>query len=189
VTAPWQVSNINVWRASNGEEIHGYLWQSVRLLAYDTGTLEGTRFEYPKAQVAHTHVFKVCKPSWWLSPQSRDDCAHAAGHGFFYYFLEIGRAVSACWSDEIVLHTPGPEEDRDSDMRMSGLSAADMLKWRWLCATGVYHASGNTLSLEILEQLVNIESNAEEFLCKRANIWSENDRSTARIYALPPAGT
>ena len=52
-------------------------------------------------------------------------------------------------SDLIVLHTPGPEEDQDTYTRMAGLSAADLLKWRWLCATGVYHASGNTLSPEV----------------------------------------
>ena len=146
------------------------------MLAYDTGTLDGERIPYPPAKMGQDHVFRVCKPSWWLSPQSRDDCSHAAGHGFFYYFLDIGRAVSACWSDDIVLHTPGPDEDRDDYTRMAGLSAGDMLKWRWLCATGVYHAAGNTLSLEILDKLVSIGSSAEEYLCKRANVWGENDR-------------
>ena len=87
------VANINVWRASNGEEIHGYLWQSVRLLAYDTGTLQGVRREFPEDAVGQNHVFKVCKPSWWLAPQSRDDCSHAAGHGYFYYYLDVGRAI------------------------------------------------------------------------------------------------
>ena len=132
------MNNINVWRASNGEEIHGYLWQSMRLLAYDTGelrkvanvgsslvwphvlqthctqrhlsvtgTLDGHRTDWPNTQIGIGHVLKVCKPSWWLSPQSRDDCSHAAGHGYFYYFLDIGRAVTACWSDQLVLHTPG----------------------------------------------------------------------------------
>ena len=43
--------------------------------------------------------------------------------------------------------------DRDADTRHGGLSAGDLLKWRWLCSTGVYHASGNTLSLEILDRI------------------------------------
>jgi hypothetical protein len=74
------VKNINLYKASNGEEIHGFLWQSLRLLAYDTGTLEGTRDRDPshKAAVDHAHV--VCEPMWYLSPQSMNDCAHAAGH-------------------------------------------------------------------------------------------------------------
>ena len=73
--------DINNWRASNGEEIHGYLWQSTRLLAYTTGTMQGER--KPPDQIddetGANHVFEVCAPSWWLAPQSRDDCAHAAG--------------------------------------------------------------------------------------------------------------
>ena len=76
------MKNINIWRASNGEEIHGFLWQSVRLLAYDTGTLEGQRIAYPPDNVGILHTLKVCQPSWWLAPQSRDDCSHAAGHGY-----------------------------------------------------------------------------------------------------------
>ena len=147
------VENINVWKASNGEEIHGFLWQSLRLLAYDTGTLQGTRTDEPEFDTAVLHAFKVCKPSWWLSPQSKDDCSHAAGHGFFYYYMDIGRAISACWDDRIVLHTPGQEYSWDQDPRMSGLGADTLLMWRWLCATGVYHAASNTLSNEVLYEV------------------------------------
>ena len=74
------VEKINLFKASNGEEIHGYLWQSLRLLAYDTGTLEGTRNPSPEHATATTHAHEVCEPMWWLSPQSMNDCAHAAGH-------------------------------------------------------------------------------------------------------------
>ena len=91
---------------TNGEEMHGYLWQSLRLLAYDTGTLDGRRAAEPTPSVAETHAMVVCAPAWWLAPQTRDDCAHAAGHGFFYYHLDIGKAVESCWTDQIVDHTP-----------------------------------------------------------------------------------
>ena len=74
------LNNINVFKASNGEEIHGFLWQSLRLHAYDTGTLEGTRIVNPPHKVAVDHAHKVCEPTWWVSPQSMNDCAHAAGH-------------------------------------------------------------------------------------------------------------
>lgn len=47
---------------------------------------------------------------------------------------------------------PPPTTDHDADTRIGGLSAKDLLKWRWLCSTGVYHAAGNTLSLEILQE-------------------------------------
>ena len=74
------VDNINLYKASNGEEIHGYLWQSLRLLAYDTGTLQGNRISVPKHKTAVDHAHEVCEPMWWLSPQSMNDCAHASGH-------------------------------------------------------------------------------------------------------------
>ena len=51
--------------ASNGEEIHS-LWQSLRLLAYDTGTLQGTRTDEPEFDTAVLHAFKYAA-SWWLS--------------------------------------------------------------------------------------------------------------------------
>ena len=168
------VNNIHVWKASNGEEMHGYLWQSLRLLAYDTGTLEGNRKAWVDDRTGQLHAMKVCKPAWWLSPQTRDDCSHAAGHGFFYYYLDIGRAVSACWTDLIVDFTPGDWADSDMDTRLSGLNAQDLLKWRWLCATGVYHAAGNTLSVEILQKLNDVGSGAEEYLCKRSNLWGDD---------------
>jgi hypothetical protein len=74
------VENINLFKASNGEEIHGFLWQSLRLLAYDTGTLQGTRIANPPHKVAVDHAHTVCEPMWYLAPQSMNDCAHAAGH-------------------------------------------------------------------------------------------------------------
>ena len=58
---------------------------------------------------------------------------------------------------------PGIEFDLDGDTRLAGLNAADLLKWRWLCATGVYHAAGNTLSLELLRDISNIGSSVEEY--------------------------
>ena len=74
------VANINLYKASNGEEIHGYLWQSLRLLAYDDGTLEGVPIPTPPRKKAIEHAHETCEPMWWLSPQSMNDCAHAAGH-------------------------------------------------------------------------------------------------------------
>ena len=100
-----------------------------------------------------------------------------------YYFLDIGRAIKSCWTDQIVLHTPGPEEDTDFYKRMAGLSAKDLLKWRWLCATGVYHAAGNTLSVAIMKEIVSVGQGAEEFLCKHANVWGATDRYFDRCAA------
>ena len=177
------VENIHKWKASNGEEMHGYLWQSVRLLAHGSGGLNSPRRDEVDDASAINHVMRVCEPAWFLAPQTRDDCAHAAGHGYFYYFLDIGRAVLACWTDQIVDHTPGIEYDQDTDPRQQGLNAQDMLKWRWLCATGAYHAAANTLSLEVLRELVRIDSTVEDYLCKRSNLWGEDARYFDRCAA------
>lgn len=65
---------------------------------------------------------------------------------------------------------PGQDMDLDFDLRSAGLNPQDLLKWRWLCATGVYHAAGNTLSVEVLNELGKRNEGAEEFLCKRSNV-------------------
>ena len=180
-----QVASINTFKTTNGEEMHGYLWQSVRLLAYDNGMLSGTRKDLNDidADTGELHVMRVCQSSWDLAPQTRDDCSHAAGHGFFYYYMDVGRAVSSCWTSKLVHYAPGIEYDQDVDTRTNGLNAKDLLKWRWLCATGVYHAAGNTLSVEILAELAKQGTTAEAFLCKRSNVWGDNDRYFDRCAA------
>ena len=107
-------------------------------------------------------MLRVCEPAWHLSPQTRDDCAHATGHGLFYYFLDIGRALLGCWTDQIVAHTPSAELDWDTDPSTNGLTALDLGMFRWLCATGVYHAAGNTLSIPIMSALAEKGSDAED---------------------------
>ena len=136
------VADIHNWKATNGEEMHGYLWQSLRLLAYDTGTLDGTRQAVVSDDIATEHAMRVCAPAWWLAPQTRDDCAHAAGHGFFYYHLDIGKAVQSCWTDKVADHTPPlsipPRADVACLPCMAGsrshpvrLNACPPARWRW----------------------------------------------------------
>ena len=177
------IANINLYKASNGEEIHGFLWQSLRLHAYDTGTLEGNRIANPPHRVAVDYAHKVCEPTWWVSPQSMNDCAHAAGHGYFYYFLDIGRAILACTDPNLQDHAPGPQYSWDGDTRMSGLDGTNLLMWRWLCATGVYHAAANTVSVEIMRKIGESGKSVEEYLCQRQNVWSEKDRYFDRCAA------
>lgn len=156
--------------------MHGYLWQSLHLLAYDTQTLSGRRKELVDDKTALDRMLRVCEPAWYLSPQTRDDCAHAAGHGLFYYYLDIGRALLSCWTDQIIKHAPGHDLNWDDDPHTNGMSATDLTMWRWLCATGVYHAAGNTMSTRIFQHLVNAESTAEEFLCKYSNLFGKSAR-------------
>ena len=68
-------------------------------------------------------------------------------------------------------------------MRLSGLDGANLLMWRWLCATGVYHAAANTLSLEIMHEISRRHQSVEEFLCKHQNVWGLNDRYFDRCAA------
>jgi len=52
----------------------------------------------------------------------------------------------------------------------------NLLMWRWLCSTGVYHAAANTLSLEITREIVYTGGQTvEEFLCKHQHVWGEDD--------------
>lgn len=76
-----------------------------------------------------------------------------------------------------------PDQDRDSDLRSAGLNPKDMLKWRWLCATGVYHAAGNTLSVEAFRDIAASGTTAEEYLCKRSNVWGEGGSLLFRTLA------
>ena len=55
--------------------------------------------------------------------------------------------------------------------------------WRWLCATGVYHAAANTLSVEIMHAIGSKGETAEEYLCKHQNVWGENERYFDRCAA------
>jgi len=55
--------------------------------------------------------------------------------------------------------------------------------WRWLCATGVYHAAANTLSVEGLYQIGHEGSSVEEYLCQHQHVWSENARYFDRCAA------
>lgn len=85
------VRNINVFRATNGEEIHGFAWQSLRLLAYDDDEWlhhfqydKMIKGDYPRFKldwIAPKHAMRLCFQMWAYSPQSRDDCAHGVGHG------------------------------------------------------------------------------------------------------------
>ena len=53
--------------------------------------------------------------------------------------------------------------DNDGDTRVGGMNAQDLLKWRWLCSTGVYHAAGNTLSVEVTHTHTSLSDIDEVF--------------------------
>jgi len=169
------VNNIFKFRATNGEEIHGFAWQSLRLIAYDkTDYLHKLQYEKmsrgematrPDPSLGPKHALRVCGPTWGLSEQTRDDCSHGVGHGLFYFYFDIGKGVhDGCWTDMLVHKTP------------NWMSAQDALRWRWLCTSGVYHAAGNTLTNGGLKLAADAGQTAEQFLCKRhSDDWGDND--------------
>eukprot|EP00966_Prymnesium_polylepis_P155920 3602761-Prymnesium_polylepis.1 len=78
------VAKINQFRASNGEEMHGFAWQSTRLLALDANGVRRTDVDFSQGDgftAAPKHLRSICDTTWGLSTQSRDDCWHGAGHG------------------------------------------------------------------------------------------------------------
>ena len=42
--------------------------------------------------------------------------------------------------------------------------------WRWLCATGVYHAAANTVTVENLYEIGRVGGTVEEYLCQHQNV-------------------
>lgn len=174
------VKHINTFRATNGEEIHGFAWQSLRLLAYDDvdwlhpgqydAMVTGKVAKFTHDWLAPKHALRICGPSFGLAFQSRDDCAHGVGHGMFYYYWHIGLAQKACWSDELTNVVPQ-------------LFAIDALRWRWLCSSGIYHSAGNTLSIAGFKQAEREGRSGQDFLCKRQPEWGDYDPHFERCVA------
>ena len=160
-TAPLTVLQLIVkWRVTDGEEIHGYLWHSATLLG-QTAAAAGTA---TPAEI-EAHVLALCQTTWApdeeRSTQTRWDCSHGAGHAYFGYWQDVGRALTSCWSDAIVQRAP------------PWLEPKALLMWRWLCATGVYHHAGASLTLQTLQAVAADASpsregrTAHELLCMR----------------------
>jgi len=167
------VKDIHFWRASNGEEIHGFTWQINRLhaLGYpgdgpgayrrmDAGELSDSA-NIPDGSGEDLAV-RICHQTWWMAQQSIDDCSHAIGHSFFYHYMDIGRAAEACWTDKAAIDVP------------PWVGSKELLRWRWICATGVYHSAVNTLSLEALYVLQDAGILVEDLICKRTNRETED---------------
>ena len=57
--------------------------------------------------------------------------------------MDIGKAVLACTDPTLANYAPVIEYSQDSDTKSAGLDGVNLLMWRWLCTTGVYHAAAN----------------------------------------------
>ena len=85
------LSRIAEYRITNGEILHGFVWQSLILL----------KKEQPWADPAEW-VYRACGPVWKFDGPpggegvNRGVCGHAAGHGFYYYYGDLRDALPAC---------------------------------------------------------------------------------------------
>ena len=70
-----------------------------------------------------------------------NDCAHAAGHGYFYYFFDIGRSVLACTDPTLASHAPGPEFSWDADAKSAGLDGINYMSEPCLRHTRLSHGA------------------------------------------------
>lgn len=55
--------------------------------------------------------------------------------GYFYYYLDIGRAVLACTDPDIVNHSPDSYFSMDFDTKSTGMDGINLLMWRWLVSS------------------------------------------------------
>ena len=67
-----------------------------------------------------------------------------------------------------VTPSAGPEQGWDADPKTYGWDGLNAMMWRWLCATGVYHAAANTLTVEQMYKKVFGVQGVQ--LCKRADL-------------------
>ena len=78
--------------------------------------------------------------------------------------MDNGRASKACWNERILRTAP------------DWLSAKELLKSRWLCASGIYHSAGNTLSIAGFKAVTEVGLTVQEFMCKEHRAtWGDDD--------------
>lgn len=92
---------ISKYRGSYGNTgilnvVHSFVWEGCRQLALSASSEHKMNQKRPVAPLSEAvvteHVLRTCRSTWDLRDQSRHDCAHAAGHGFFEYFHSIQAA-------------------------------------------------------------------------------------------------
>ena len=134
------IRSIARYRLTNGEIMHGFMWQSLALQAkHRTG---GDPSEW---------VADVCWPTMDYDNDgtNRGTCGHGAGHGFFYYSL-------IRWPFEPA--KPGSAVSQALSHALPFCSAGALQKYgaEWIngCQGGVYHSAFNSLSAAELRELV-----------------------------------
>ena len=114
------------YRLTNGEVMHGFVWQSLALLAERAPPRDPSEW-----------VFTACDPTWrWQNEgTNRGTCAHGAGHGLFYYY----RRGDCGWSCAVRAALPACSRGP-----LGGWAAEG--NWAELCEGGVFHSAFNSLT-------------------------------------------
>lgn len=69
-------------------------------------------------------------------------------------------------------------------LQVPHITSKDLLRWRWLCASGIYHSAGNTISSAALKAAIPLGLIAEEIVCKVHNdVWTSKTSYFGRCAA------
>ena len=148
---------ISIYRITNGEELHSFMWGSLALLGR----------HFPKDDPLEW-VAKACDASFRLDAlvvrgESVNECAHGAGLGFLAFFTEASvhwsasererwnvadRSIEACNHEKLARRF---EESAQKGGRK--LLGNDLSGWRNICGDGVWHAVFNRLDVASLRSM------------------------------------
>ena len=124
------------FRLDNGEVMHAFIWSSLALLR-DSQRERPPGWREPSVWLSGacevTRQFYAEGAGGENAGVNFGTCGHGAGHGLYYYYGDIGKAMLACTRGDVL------EEWGEV--------------WRDHCGSGVYHSAFNALSAARLGQM------------------------------------
>ena len=155
--APRVIELVYRYRVTNGEVLHGFVWESLAALPASADTIK--------------FVGAACGRSWgldasWdagLGPHSALECAHAAGHGLYYHARDIKKALSDCNSNRLLpaFRSAAGAAGRPLPNDYVGL-------WRHHCSDGAFHAALDSLAVDELRAHAQRGLTPAAALCQQA---------------------
>ena len=150
--------DVHRFRVTNGEEVHGFVWETLRLVS--------------GSGADHVDVaLRTCLPSASLGRQTRDDCAHAIGHGFFYYHMEELQAGRSPLDGRTVVNRAMADclDNRVQQRQYGGpFDGGRLHMFQYLCASGVSHSASNSLTIGSLAAIAAAGHDARSLICRTA---------------------
>eukprot|EP00964_Phaeocystis_antarctica_P115716 scaffold79681_cov69-Phaeocystis_antarctica.AAC.3 len=130
------ILQIAAHRLDNGEVLHAFIWQTLALLR------DSQRERPPGWREPSMWLSGACEVTrqFYAEGAGGDNagvnfgtCGHGAGHGLYYYYGDIGKAMLACTRGDVL-------EEWGTG-------------WRDNCGSGVYHSAFNALSASRLGEM------------------------------------